>query len=37
VLVVAEARNAKKSKVIAEGAITIGLEEDQSLDTRYVL
>jgi hypothetical protein len=30
-------RNAKKAKMIAEGATTNGLEGDQSFDTMYIL
>ncbi len=30
-------RNAKKAKLIAEGATTNGLEGDQSLETMYIL
>lgn len=30
-------RNAKKAKLIAEGATTNGLEGDMSLDTMYIL
>ena len=30
-------RNAKKAKLIAEGAVTNGLEGDMSLDSMYIL